>query len=113
MKDFDLKRKYDWLITLNTEEVLLAEQMDLQHALISLFCFVQNVSYEKCKRTFDSLYGFSSARDMILFFNDYFELKTDNFITSMIPLGNNCFVNTSVIQTIFLPEYMRGEKESI
>ena len=113
MKDFDLKRKYDWLITLNTEEVFLVEQMDLQHALISLLCFIQNISYENCKRTFDSLSGFSSAMDMILFFNDYLELKTDNFITAMIPIENNCFVNTSVIQTISLPEYMRGEKGSI
>ena len=110
MKDFDLKRKYEWLITLNTEEVLLAEQMDLQHALISLFYFMQNVAYENCKRTFDALSGFSSAMDMILFFNDYFELKTDDFITAIIPLDNNCFVSTSVIQTVSLPEYMREWK---
>ena len=113
MKNLDIKNKYDWLITLNTEEVLLAEQMDLQHALISLFCFMQNVSYENYKRTFDSLSGFSSAMDMILFFNDYFELKTDDFITAIIPLDNNCFVNTSVIQIISLPECMRGGKGSI
>ena len=48
--------------------------------------------------------------DMILFFNDYFELKTDDFITAIIPLDNNCFVNTSVIQTVSLPEYMREWK---
>ena len=113
MKDFDLKRKYDWLITLNTEEVFLIEQMDLQHALISLFCFIQNVSYEKCKRTFDSLSGFSSAMDMILFFNDYLELRTDDFITAMIPLENSCFVNTSVIQTVSLPEYMNKKEDVI
>lgn len=113
MKDFDLKRKYDWLITLNTEEVLLAEQMNLQHTLVSLLCFMQNVSCENCKRTFDSLSGFSSAMDMILFLNDYLELRTDNFITAMIPLENSCFVNTSVIQTISLPEFMRGGKDNI
>lgn len=113
MKDFDLKRKYDWLITLNTEEVFLIEQMDLQHALVSLFCFMQNVSYEKCKRTFDSLSGFSSAMDMILFFNDYVELRTDDFITAMIPLENSCFVNTSVIQTVSLPEYMNKKEDVI
>ena len=113
MKDFDLKRKYDWLITLNTEEVLFIEQMDLQHALISLFCFMQNVSYEKCKRTFDSLSGFSSAIDMILFFNDYLELRTDDFITAMIPLENNYFVNTSVIQTVSFPEYMNKKEDVI
>ena len=113
MKNFDLAKKYNWLVTLNTEEVLLVEQMDLQHTLISLFCFIQNVSYEKCKRTFDSLSGFSSAMDMILFFNDYLELRTDNFITAMIPLENNYFVNTSVIQTISLPEYMNKKEDVI
>ena len=113
MKDFDLKRKYDWLITLNTEEVLFIEQMDLQHALISLFCFIQNVSYEIYKRTFYSLSGFSSAMDMILFFNDYLELKTDNFITAMIPLENNYFVNTSVIQTVSFPEYINKKEDVI
>lgn len=113
MKNFDLAKKYNWLVTLNTEEVLLVEQMDLQHTLISLFCFIQNVSYEKCKRTFDSLSGFSSAMDMILFFNDYLELRTDNFITAMIPLENNYFVNTSVIQTVSLPEYMNKKEDVI
>ena len=113
MKNFDLAKKYNWLVTLNTEEVLLVEQMDLQHTLISLFCFMQNISYEKCKRTFDSLSGFSSAMDMILFFNDYLELRTDNFITAMIPLENNYFVNTSVIQTVSLPEYMNKKEDVI
>ncbi|MDD7315168.1 MAG: hypothetical protein PUH11_05515 [Bacilli bacterium] len=113
MKNFDLAKKYNWLVTLNTEEVLLVEQMDLQHTLISLFCFMQNVSYEKCKMTFDSLSGFSSAMDMILFFNDYLELRTDNFITAMIPLENNYFVNTSVIQTVSFPEYMNKKEDVI
>ena len=113
MKDFDLKRKNDWLVTLNTEEVLFIEQMDLQHALVSLFCFMQNVSYEKCKRTFDSLSGFSSAMDMILFLNDYLELRTDSFITAMIPLENNYFVNTSVIQTVSFPEFINRKEDVI